>query len=793
MDDIRFALRQLRKTPGFTAVALLTLAIGIGSCTAIFSVVNRVLLRPLDFPLPEQLVRLNESDPPDLPMFSTSIGDYATWRKQATSFQDMAAIIYNYVNITGRGDPLRVDELQVTANYLSTLGAKPMLGRDFLPGEDAVGKGDVALIGEGFWAQQFGRSPDILGQVIRVDGNPTTIIGVMPYSFHGPSLMVPTQFTPGNIANHGSHYISVTARMKPGVTLEQAHSELALISAQMAKDFPDTNKGWTVIARSLLDAQVGGIRKQLYALLAAVGFLLFIGCANVANLLLVRASARSREIAIRSAVGASRSRVIRQLVVEHIVLALLGGVLGTLAAYWGLHLLLTLVPNGIPRSDNIQIDTTVLAFSLGLSVLTGIGFGVVPAFQASRVDLNTVLKDAGRGAGEGRHSHRVRNALVVAELTIAVILLVGSGLLMRSFARLTAVNPGFDTNSAYTVDAMLPYKKYANDALQSAFAAQATEKMAQIPGVTAAAASQALPFSGDEVESVAVDGRHVDPADQPNSNYYAVTPGYFRAMGIPLIRGRLFTDADSAKAGLVAVVSQSFAKRIFPGADPIGKRISIKNATGVWSEIVGVVGDVKQYGLDTDTPAEAYEPFSQHPSTYLYFVLRTSGVPTGLSASLRSAVAAVDPEQPTDKLRPLADLVKQSVSGQRFAMTLLMVFSVVALFLATLGIHGVMASTVAQRTSEIGVRMALGAQQRDVLRMVALQGARLIAIGLAGGIVGALLLSRLISSLLFGIGATDPLTLAAACLLLGLAAFAACMLSAFRATRIDPITALRGT
>ncbi|HEY5226932.1 MAG TPA: ABC transporter permease, partial [Opitutaceae bacterium] len=588
MNDILFALRQLRKTPGFTAVALLTLAIGIGSCTAIFSVVNRVLLRPLDYPHPEQLVRLNESNPPDLPTFSVSVGDYFTWRAQATTFQELAASNYSYVIITGQGEPVRVGVQRVTSNFLATMGFRAALGRDFLPGEDAPGRGDVAILSEGLWTRQFGARTDIVGQLVRIDGDAVTIVGVMPPTYHGPDLVMPSTYTAENIANHGSHYLGVIGRMKPGVTIEQAHADLALISARLAKDFPDSNKGWTVLTKSLLDAQVGGIRKQLYALLAAVGFLLFIGCANVANLLLVRASSRSREIAIRSAVGASRYRVIRQLVVEHLVLALIGGVLGTLVAYWGLQLLLSLVPYGIPRSGDIRVDMTALAFSFGLSLLTGLVFGVVPAFQASRVDLNTVLKDAGRGTSEGRQGHRVRNGLVVAELTIAVILLVGAGLLMRSFARLTQVDPGFKAESAYTLNIQLPEKKYAGDPAKAAFAAQAAEKIAQIPGVTAAAITQALPFAGDEVEEVTIEGRNVAPSDLPNTNYYAVTPGYFKALGVPLVRGRLFNGTDTAKAGLVTIVSQSFARRLFPGEDPIGRRINIDNAKGVWSVIVGI-------------------------------------------------------------------------------------------------------------------------------------------------------------------------------------------------------------
>lgn len=792
MSDFRLAFRQLAKTPGFTAVALLTLAIGIGSCTAIFSIVDAVLLKPLHYPHPEQLVLLQESDPPELPTFSVSVGDFATWRAQSTSFQEMAARTGMSANLTGLGEPVRVGGLKVTANFLRTLGVTPVLGRDFLPGEDVPGHGDVAILSYGFWSTQFGGKPDVIGQTLHIDGEPYTVVGVAPQYYQMPALMVPTTFTPAEIANHGSHYILAIGRLKDGVTLAQANSELALISAQLAKDFPNSNKGWTVLMNPLREAQVGRIRPQLYALLAAVGFLLFIGCTNVANLLLVRAAGRSREIAIRSAVGASRSRVVRQLVVEHLVLSLIGGLLGALVAYWGVHALISLAPSGIPRSSEIRVDSVALAFSVALSLLTGLVFGVVPAMQASRVDLNTVLKDAGRGTSEGRQGHRIRNALVMAELAIAVVLLVGAGLLMRSFIRLSHVDPGFRTDSAYQFHVTLAAKKYPDAPRQVSFVSQSLEKLGEIPGVTSAAAALAMPFDNDDVENVAIEGSSVAIADRPSANYYSVSPSFIKTLGIPLVSGRLFTEADDAKAAKVTLVSASFAKRFFPGQDAVGKRVNIQNPEGVWSTIVGVVGDVKQYGLNQGAPAEAYEPYAQHPDTWINFVLRVSGNPPGLSGAVRSAIASVDRDQPADNVRPLSDLIEGSVASERFAMRLLMVFSAVALLLATIGIHGVMASSVSQRTSEIGVRMALGANPSDVLRMVALQGLTLIAIGIAGGLVGALVLSRVISSMLFEVGALDPLTLAGACLVLGLAAFAACMLSAFRATRIDPIVALRG-
>jgi putative ABC transport system permease protein len=792
MNDIRFALRQLAKAPGFTLVALLTLAIGIGACTAIFSIVNSVLLRPLSYPHPEELVSIRESDPPDLPVFSVSPGNYSDWRKQATSFAQMAAANFDAFNITGTGDPIRVYGQRVTLNYLATMGVQPALGRDFLPGEDTAGRSDVAIISDDFWASQFARRPDVIGQVLHLNGAPVTVIGVMPWSFHGATLMVPMVLTPADIANHGGHYMGATGRLKPGVTPAQAFGELKVIAAGLAAKYPDSNKGWTVIVKPLLEDKVGRIRPQLLSLLAAVGFLLFIGCANVANLLLVRASARAREMAIRSAVGASRGRIVRQLIAENLVLALLGGVCGTLLAYWGLHILLTLAPYGVPRSSEISIDHWALAFCFVLSLATGIGFGLVPALQAARVDLNTVLKDAGRGTSEGRRTHRLRDGLVIAELMIAVVLLVGAGLLMRSFIRLEHVDPGFHAESAVVVDLSLPDKKYPDPAHTAAFARQACDAMAAIPGVTSVGVSQALPFDNDYVLEFDIEEHHKPASDQPSANYYAVSPGYFKAMGIPLIRGRLFTESDTAGSHLVTIVSQGMASRFFPGEDPIGKRINIAGAAGTWSEIVGIVGDVKQYDLASPSPAANYEAFAQHAFNFQTFVVRTDGDTASLAAAIRAAVKSIDHDQPVQDVRPLADLLKGSISTQHFAMNLFIVFSAAALLLATLGIYGVMAYSVNQRTSEIGVRMALGAQGRDVLRMIALQGMKLIAIGIVGGLVGSLILTRFISSMLFGVGSADPLTMACACIVLAGAALAACMLSAFRATRIEPVVALRG-
>jgi len=790
MGDLRLAFRQLAKSPGFTAVAVLTLAIGIGACATIFSVVNRVLLQPLSYPHPEQLVRIRESDPPDYPQFSVAPGNFADWRKQSSKFSQLAATSFAAVNLTGTGQPERIYGTRVTANYLSTLGAKPAMGRDFLPGEDAPGRGNVAILGEGMWTNRFGRSPDIIGRVIHIDGEAVTVVGVMPWEFHGPEIMMPLALGASELADHGGHYIDVVGRLKPGVSLAQGKAELAAIAKRLEKEFPDTNKGWTVLVVPLLDDMVGYIRPQLYTLLGAVGFLLLIGCANVANLLLVRASLRSREIAIRAALGASRMRIMRQLVVENLLLAVLGGACGVLAAYWGLDLLLAVAPY-VPRHEGIKVDGWVLGFSFVLALVTGVGFGLVPAFQATRIDLNSILKDAGRGTSEGKGRHRLRDAIVVAEIAIAVVLLAGAGLLMRSFVRISEVDPGFKADSTVIANLTLPAKKYDEPKKQAVFTQQALEKLERIPGVTSVGAVQSLPFQGDYYLEFAVDGRPVAPGDQPGSLYYGVSPGYFKAMGIPLLKGRVFTEADTADGQQVTIISKAMADRFFPHEDPIGKRINFQNPKGTWSEIVGVVGDVRQYGLVSEVQAEAYEPLAQHPFSFLTFVVRTGASPVGLAGAMRSAILSVDPEQPLDGARPLADLVKGSVANQRFALNMLGVFSGAALLLATLGIYGVMAFSVAQRTCEIGVRMALGAQQKDVLRMIAIQGLKLIGVGVVLGFAGSIALSRLIASMLYGIKASDPLALGAAPVILSVAAFSACLVSARRAARIDPNVALR--
>jgi putative ABC transport system permease protein len=797
MRDLRYALRQLAKAPGFTAAALLTLALGIGACTAIFSVVNSVLLRPLPYPESDRLVVLRETNPPKFPEFSVAPGHYFAWQKQSQSFASLASSRGSPYNLTGLGEPVRVRGERITANYFPTLREQPALGRGFLPEEDAPGKDQVVILTHGFWQRQLGGRAEVLNQTIQLNGQAFTVVGIMRQGFAPNSrteIFTPAAFEAKEHENYGGHYIRVLGRLKPGVTLAQAQAEMSTIADGLARQFPDSSQGWGVKVTPMLDATLGDVRPTLFALLGAVGFLLLIACANVANLLLARATARAREIAVRAALGAGRWRIIRQLITESVLLAVLGGLLGMLVAQWGVSALLSLAPDSLPRAKEIAVDGRAFAFSCALALITGVLFGLVPAFHATRVDLADTLKEGGRGSSEGGHRHRLRSALVIAEVAIALVLLVGAGLLVRSFARLQEVNPGFRPQGALAVSVSLPPKRYPDDAKQAAFAEQAIARLAALPGVTSVGMSSVVPFSGSDINyGFKIDGRPpVPPQDMPSIVYYAVSPDYFKAMGIPLLRGRVFDARDRAGALPVAIVGESLVKKHFPGEDPIGKRIHVTNGPETWRQIVGVVGDVRHYRLDDDGGnPQFYEPFAQRPDDSLTFVVRAAGPTAALPAASRAAIYAVDSDQPIASMEPLTKWVDQSIARQRFAMFLFAVFSAVALLLAAVGIYGVMAYSVGQRRGEMGIRMALGAQRGDVLGLILRQSARLIALGLAAGLAGAFLLTRLLATMLYGVSARDPATFAAIAALLAVVAAVACLLPAHRATKVDPMTALR--
>lgn len=797
LNDFRYALRQLIKAPSFTIVAVLTLALGIGACTAIFSVVNVVLLRPLDYPNPDRIMVIRETQLPQFPEFSVAPPNYLDWEKQTKSYEYLAAYSSAALNLTGEGEPQRLVGVKATAHYFDVMGVKPVLGRMLLPEEDAQGKNHVVVLSHPFWQRVFGGARDIVGRAIQLNGEPYNVVGIAPPGFGLASkvdVWTPMAFKPEETANdaRGGHYINVVGRLKPGVTVAQARAELTLIADQLAKQYPDPQKGWGIFLMPMQDYLVRDVKPVLYTLLGAVGCVLLIACANLANLLLARATARHREISIRAALGAGRGRLVRQLLTESVVLAMCGGVTGILLARWGLDALLSLAPTSLPRITEIHLDSGVLVFSLALSVMTGLAFGIAPALLAARTDMNEALKQGTRGSTEGGIRGRLRSALVVVEVVLALVLLGGAGLLARSFIQLAHVDPGFNPENATLLRVSLPQRKYAQPEQQTAFANALLERVKTLPGVQAVGLTHSMPLVGDYVLSFNIEGRPaIDPSDLPSTNYYAVTPDYFRAMGIRLVRGRIFTPQDDAKAPRVVIVNETMARQFFPNEDPIGKRINITNGPDTWREIVGIVGDIKQYGVDKATSAQSYEPFAQVPFTSLNVVIRTNGSPAAVLGSLRPAVYAVDKDQPVGTIRPLEEIMAESIARQRFAMLLLTVFSTVALVIAAVGIYGVMAYNVVQRTGEFGIRMALGAQQRDVLRLVLTQGGKLIGLGLVIGLVATLAASYAMRSILFNTSASDPVTLSAITVVLGAVAFVACFFPANRATKVNPIEALR--
>jgi putative ABC transport system permease protein len=793
-QDLRYGLRMLLKNPGFAVVAVIALALGIGANAAIFSVVNAVLLRSLPYNEPERLLVLRENKPPQFPEFSVSPGNFLDWQKQNTVFEKLAAIGGSSYNLVDAGEPERLRGARVSAGLFEMLGVKPAQGRTFAAEEDQEGHNSVAILSHGLWQRRFGADPNIIGRAVQFNATSYTVIGIMPPDFQFPDreteLYTPIAFDAKQAQQHGSHYISVVGRLKPGVTLEQARTEMSAIAARLAQAYPDSNTGWGVTLFPMQEYESRDIKPALLVLLGAVALVLLIACANVANLLLARATARQREIAIRTALGASRWRVIRQLLTESVLLAIVGGGLGLLLAVWGMDLLLALAPQDLPRVKEGALDARVLGFTILITVLTGIIFGLAPALQSSRPNLNETLKEGGRGTTGGHH--RVRHSLVITEVALALMLLIGAGLLIRSFYRLQQVAPGFNPKNALAVGVSLPTKKYTEPEKKSAFFAQLLEKISAQPGVVAVGATQSLPIQGDFVLAFNIQGRAPDaPGQEPNTNYYAVSAGYFKAMGIPLLRGRLFTEQDNKDAPRVAVINETMAKKFFPGEDPIGKGINVTNGPERFREIVGIVGDVKQYGLDQPTTMQTYEPYLQTPFSDMTLIVRTEGDPTAVSASVRNQVLSIDKDQPVSRVRTLEQVVSESVSKQRFSMLLLGIFAVVALILAAVGLYGVMSYAVTQRTHEIGIRMALGAQQRDVLKLVVGQGMILALVGVGLGLIASFALTRVMATLLFGVSATDPLTFLIIPALLAAVALLASFVPARRAMKVDPMVALR--
>ena len=795
-QDIRYGARMLRKNPGFTAMAVLTLALGIGATTAIFSIVNTVLLKPLPYREPERLVRLFETyKEPGWERTPVSPAAFLDWRAQNQMLEDIAAIQWGSFNVTGSGQPERLPGFRVSASLFPMLGVNPILGRQFTSEEDRFGNHHVALISHRLWMRRFGGDANAVGKSIVLDGESYTIVGVMPAGFRfmdgDAEFWTPAAFTPKQITNRGNHGWTVVARLKPGVTLEQARTEINSIAARLAKRYAGQGgSGSTLI--SLQEELVGGSRRLLLLLSCAVGVILLIACVNVANLLLARAAARQKEFAIRAAVGAERRRLFRQLLTESLLLASLGGVLGCVCAYWSIRTLSAITASILPRMEQVQLDLPVLGFALIVSLFTGIAFGLVPAFHALRVDLDVALKDSSRGS-DGFGRSRLRSSLVVAELALSLVLLIGAGLFIRSFVRLYEVNPGFNPTRVLTVAINLPDKKYRKDADRAEFFRKLLERAQALPGVQSVGAIFGLPLSGGQSQiSFAVEGRPQATSDQPKSaGYRQISPNYFRTMGTPLVKGRDFDERDTTNVPAVVIVNEAFVRLALANEEPLGRRLQIGGSDHRPAEIIGVVRDVRHESLAVMPGPEMYVPFAQHCWGLAAVVVRTATEPISMANALRNAVMAIDPEQPIYNVRTMDAVVSEALAGRRVQTWLLGAFGAVAVTLAAIGLYGVISYSVSQRTREIGVRMALGAPRRTILALVIGQGVRLALMGASIGLLIAFTVTRAIRSLLYEVGPSDPPTFISVSLLLVAVALFACWLPAWRAAKVDPMVALR--
>ncbi|HXG64194.1 MAG TPA: ABC transporter permease [Blastocatellia bacterium] len=793
-QDLRYGVRMLLKNPGFTAAALLALTLGIGANTAIFSVVNAVLLRPLPFEESERLVLVWEKRMALGRVRNVaSFPDYYDWKAQNTVFEDMAA--YRGGGFTLGGDtPERIQGTVTTPNLFSVLRVQPQTGRSFLPEEDQPGNNLVVILSHGLWQRRFAADPNIVGQTVLMNDRNYTVVGVMPADFIYPNrrteIWVPLTPDQDDRNNRGGHSLGVIARLKPGITLDQARAEMDGIAANLEQQY-QVNTGHGVNIFPLYEEVVGDIRPMLWVAFGAVGFVLLIACANVANLLLARAATRQKEIALRTALGAGRGRIVRQLLTESLLLALAGGALGVLLALWGVDALLTISPNSIPRVWEIGLDGRVLGFTLLVTLATGLFFGLIPALQASRPNLNEALKEGGRTLSASFRRNRLRSIFVISEVAICLVLLIGAGLMARSFIRLLDVDPGFNPENVLTANVSLSPIKYREPHQRVAYYRESLEKIKALPGVQAAGIILDLPMSGNAASRYfRIEGRPPQPPGQGyNTNLNATAPGYFKTMGIPLIAGRDFDERDVIGAPEVVIINEAMAREFWPDEDPLGKRLAVGD--GPWRTVIGVVGNVKYRGLDADTRQEMYWPYYQMGFSGGTFVARTGSDPENMAAAVRSAMQEVDRDQPVYNIRAMEEVMSETVAPRRFNMLLLAIFAGVALALAAVGIYGVMAYTVNRRTHEIGIRMALGASRGDVLKLVVGQGMALAAVGVSIGLVAAYGLTRLLASLLFGVSDKDPVTFIALSLLLAGVALLACYVPARRATKVDPMVALR--
>ncbi len=801
--DVRFALRRLRKSPVFTAVAVLCLALGIGANAAIFSVVDATLLRPLPYSQPERLVRLYETTPQRDPEAreSASWPNTRDWAQQLQSLEGLATYVLKGRNLSGPEGAERLRVAEVSANLFQVLGVAPQLGRGFSPGDDSPGADPMVVVGEGLWRRRFGASPAVLGQSLTLDGQPYTIIGVLPASVQFPAgsqsqvqLFVPLSVTGARAESRGSRFVSVIGRLKPGVRLETANTELRQLVSRLQEAYPNELAGRSAIAVPLAEVVMGRVRPVLLILQGTVVLVLLIACANVANLLLAQAATRRQEIAIRLALGASRLRLIRQMLVESLVLALAGSVLGAVLAAWGLSAMEGMVKRSLPLIGEISLRGSVFGLLLLVAAGSSVLFGLVPALQATRTDLRSNLIESGTKSSPSRSHHRFRSGLVVGELALSLILLVGAGLLMRGFAALLGEEPGFDTRGVLTAHLSVPAYKYPAEQAPQRLLQPILEQVRSQPGVQSAGLTSLLPMQPGSVTSsyIAEGEPPPEPGKEPVAEVRAVSPGLFQSMGVPLLAGRDFTEQDG-QGELVAIVNRTLAQRHFGQGEAVGKRVMVIQRVAT---IIGVVGDVRQGGLDQKPAPEINLPYNQ-PGAFLlglqdvFLAVKLGVDPSGAAPLLRSAVRAVDSELPVDEVYSMEEVISRSMAARRMNLTLLGAFALIALVLATAGLYGVISYTISQRTRELGIRMALGAQPSGVVKLVMREGAVLAALGVGAGLIGAFGLSRFMEKLLYGVSTRDPLTFAGLALLMGAIALLAAWMPARRASRVDPIIALR--
>jgi putative ABC transport system permease protein len=800
LRDLKFSARSLLKRPALTLIAIITLAIGIGSTSAIFSVVNALVIKPLPFPQLDRIVAIWEKVPSrGVERNEASMANYLDWRAQNKTFEQVGLSTWWSTNLTGVGEPERLQGFQVSTNFLDVVGVKPLLGRGFAADENQPGRNTVVLLTYGLWQRRFGGDPNIVNKAIATNGITRTVIGVLPEGFNypkGAEIYAPLAITPELALSRQSHSYLAIGRMKPGVSLANAQADLDAIAGRLEQQYPKTNTGRGVGVYPIVADTVRMYALATWVLMGAVGFVLLIACANVANLMLARAADRQKEFSLRSALGASRVRIVRQLLTESVMLAMAGGGLGVLVAYWAVDLIRVANPGEAskfaPGWDHLGINLPVLGFTLLISLLCGLLFGLAPAWQASKVDLNQSLKEGGRQASAG--SHRLRSVLVVAEVALSLMLLVGAGLLMRSFLSLLKTNAGFNPDSVLTMNLVLPNAKYKEEPQRAAFYSDLVRRINSMPGVESASMVNYLPLGGsNSSDAFLVEGLPDPPPGQEFVGRYRVcTPDYFKTMGIPVLKGRAFTDQDKAGAPPVIIVNETLARKYWPDQDPIGKRMRFMGPLdkNPWIQVVGVVQDVK-HDLNLPVTEDFYLPHAQDPWNAMVLVARTKVEPMALAASMRQEVWAIDKDQPVFDVLTMQQVRAISVALYSFSSVSLGVFAGIALFLAAIGIYGVMSYAVTQRTQEIGIRMALGASGRNVLQLVVKSGMRLAVVGIVIGLIGTWILTRLMSSMLVGVSPTDKLTLSAVSACLLLVGLLACYIPARRATKVDPLVALR--